>query len=129
MGRIWTYLADTYLPMDLRDRFLTLAQQSRWVPADGRHPFSTGQMLSEAIPQLRRDTGLRNITHVTYGQSWVIREDNYRLEPYAFDFMIHGQILGVRSETDRWSFYLLDVSTGAAPIVHIFDEEDQGGPQ
>lgn len=117
----WTALADTYVPSDLRETFLAEAEQSIWKPPDGEHPFSPGLALKDTFIPAVRAAGLRAISHVAYSQGWTMREDNYRLEPYAFDRMISAVILGVRSEVNGLRFYGLDLGTGVAPIVLVDD--------
>lgn len=123
MKTTWTALAETYLPDDLRETFLAEAEQSRWVAANGTHPLSPGLALKEAFIPAVRAAGLRAISHVAYSQGWTIREDDYRLEPYVFDRMIHAVILGVRSELNGLRFYGLDLGTGVAPLALIDDTE------
>lgn len=123
----WTALADTYLPEDLRERFLAEVASARWRPANGSHPFSPGLGLKEVAIPLAREVGLRGVSHVTYDRPWVMREDDYRLEPHAFDFMIHALILGVRSERNALSMYFLDLGTGIAPMLLVDDREEEPG--
>lgn len=119
----WTPLADTYVPDNRREEFLAEAAKSRWAPANGKHPLSPGLALQEVVPILMRDLGLRGIDDVTYTQQWIMREDNHQAAPYEPDFMINATILGVRSRLNNFTFYLLDLGAGIAPIALVDTRE------
>jgi hypothetical protein len=121
----WTPLADTYLPSDLRDRFLTEAAQSTWHPIEGRHPMSPGLAVREVLPLLA-EIGLRRITQVAYDRAWVVREDTFRPDPMAegTDQVGYYTILGTRTAPHQITCWFLDMGHGIAPLA-LVDEGNE----
>lgn len=107
----WTEIGGQVVGEDERERFLAVAERTRWVEPTGRHPL----MQAAALNALVKQFDITNAEKIGYSEGWRARgveEGGY-----------YG-IVGIRTKRQR--LYFVDRGSDILPTLIVTDKE--GGP-
>lgn len=110
----WTPIGERFLPADKRAEFVARLAGVKWLPVNGKHPFSPGHGLAIAI----REFSVTGVERVAYNLTWLMPErgsdyDTMHLTPEG---TVDATILGIKTRLGQ-SMWFLDMGHQIVPIA------------
>lgn len=101
----WTPIGEQFLPPEQRVKFVERLEGVKWLPAEGKHPFSPAYGVNEIIKQF----DIRTVVAITYNLAWRMPEkttQRYEDMPYLGEQVVDAQILGVQTRLGQQMWFI-----------------------